>query len=291
MALLTSPTVRRVSAIVLALVATSIIVSTAGGAAALQRRGGRGGGGFGGFFRSGPSSTAWIYDGRFIFCRLATQRNPNGDGGDWSVDYPRADLNFPFRLGELTETPISHDDRGQPNHVVVTPTDPHLFECPFIMLTEPAGTMFSDDEAAALRTYLDKGGFLWADDYWGSYAWDVFEYQLRKILPSGQFPIYDVPMDHLLFHAQYSVQRIPQIPNIGFYFNSGGGTSERYGDSAVPHVRAINNAAGDIMMLMTHNTDFGDAFEREGEDRRYFDAFATIGYAFGVNVYLYAMTH
>ena len=78
MALLTSSTVRRVSAIVLALVATSIIVSTAGGDAGLQRRGGRGGGGgFGGFFRSGPSSTAWIYDGRFIFCRLATQGKTN----------------------------------------------------------------------------------------------------------------------------------------------------------------------------------------------------------------------
>jgi hypothetical protein len=56
-------------------------------------------------------------------------------------------------------------------------------------------------------------------------------------------------------------------------------------------VRAVNNARGDIMVLMTHNTDFGDAFEREGEDRRYFDTFATVGYAFGVNVYLYAMTH
>jgi hypothetical protein len=56
-------------------------------------------------------------------------------------------------------------------------------------------------------------------------------------------------------------------------------------------VRAVNNARGDIMVLMTHNTDFGDAFEREGEDRQYFDTFATVGYAFGVNVYLYAMTH
>lgn len=37
--------------------------------------------------------------------------------------------------------------------------------------------------------------------------------------------------------------------------------------------------------------DFGDAFGREGEDRRYFDRFAREGYGFGVNVYLYAMTH
>jgi hypothetical protein len=240
----------------------------------------------------GVSSTSpWLYDGRFIFCRLAFEQSPDGDGGGWFVDYPRADLNFPFRLGELTETPISHDDRGQPNHVVLTATDPHLFECPFVMMTEPGGAWFSDDDAAALRKYLDKGGFLWVDDFWGEYAWAVWERELRKILPSGEFPIYDVPLDHLIFRTQYHLQAIPQIPSINFWLGSGFQTSERYGDSAVPHVRAVNNARGDIMVLMTHNTDFGDAFEREGEDRRYFDTFATVGYAFGVNVYLYAMTH
>jgi hypothetical protein len=238
-----------------------------------------------------PSDSPWIYDGRFVFCRLAFDQSRDGDGGGWWVDYPRADLNFPFRLGELTETPISHDERGQPNHVVVTPTDPHLFECPFVMMTEVGAAGFSPEDAAALRQYLDKGGFIWADDFWGEYAWAVWERELRKILPSGEFPIYDVPLDHLIFRSQYHLQAIPQIPSITFWFGSGFQTSERYGDSAVPHVRAVNNARGDIMVLMTHNTDFGDAFEREGEDRRYFDTFATVGYAFGVNVYLYAMTH
>src|SRR6476646_6406620 len=75
------------------------------------------------------SPQPWVYDGDFVFCRLWFRNAPDGDGGGWSVDYPRADLNFPFRLGELTETPISHDSRGEPNHVIVTPTDPHLFQC------------------------------------------------------------------------------------------------------------------------------------------------------------------
>jgi hypothetical protein len=240
--------------------------------------------------RALPSDSPWTYDGRFVFCRLAFRQSFDGDGGGWSVDYPRADLNFPFRLGELTETPISHDERGEPNHVVVTPTDPHLFECPFVMMTEPGGAFFTDEEAAALRTYLDKGGFLWADDFWGEYAWAVWERELRKILPSGEFPVYDVPLDHMIFRTQYPLRTIPQIPSITSWFASGFQTAERY-DATVPHVRAVNNARGDIMVLMTHNTDFGDAFEREGEDRRYFDTFATVGYAFGVNVYLYAMTH
>ena len=48
---------------------------------------------------------------------------------------------------------------------------------------------------------------------------------------------------------------------------------------------------GHLLVVMTHNTDFGDAFEREGESRAYFDAFAGPGYAFGINTLLYALTH
>ena len=72
---------------------------------------------------------------------------------------------------------------------------------------------------------------------------------------------------------------------------STGSTSERGYDSQVPHVRAIMNERGDIMVLITHNTDFGDAFEREGDSRDYFDHFAGPGYAFGVNAIMYALTH
>jgi len=44
-------------------------------------------------------------------------------------------------------------------------------------------------------------------------------------------------------------------------------------------------------VLSTHNTDFGDAFERESDSRAYFDRFAAVGYGFGINALLYAMTH
>jgi hypothetical protein len=94
-----------------------------------------------------------------------------------------------------------------------------------------------------------------------------------------------------LFHTVYNVKYIPQIPSINFWFGSGLQTSERGADSATPHVRAIRNSAGRILVVITHNTDFGDAFEREGDDRRYFDRFAAEGYAFGINVIVYAMTH
>ena len=56
-------------------------------------------------------------------------------------------------------------------------------------------------------------------------------------------------------------------------------------------LRAISDLHGHMVVFMTHNTDFGDAFEREGDDHRYFDQFAAAGYAVGIDVLLYALTH
>ncbi|MES1256503.1 MAG: DUF4159 domain-containing protein [Acidobacteriota bacterium] len=231
------------------------------------------------------------FNGGFLFCRIAFRNQPAGDGGGWSVDYPRADMNLPFRLSELTKTPVSRDALGQINHIVIRLTDPQLYQCPFVMMTEPGGAYFDDAEAGALRTYLQKGGFLWADDFWGTRAWQTWAGEIAKALPPGEYPIVDVPLEHDLFHTLYDVRAVPQVPSITFWAFTGGRTSERGADSAVPHVRAIFDAEGRIMVLMTHNTDFGDAFEREGDNHEYFLEFAPPGYAFGVNTLLYAMTH
>ena len=115
--------------------------------------------------------------------------------------------------------------------------------------------------------------------------------ELRKALPSGEYPLMDVPMEHPLFHVLYDVKQIPQIPSISFWYGTGGGTSERGRDSATPHVRAVSDRDGHMLIVMTHNTDFGDAFEREGESREYFERFAGAGYAFGIDTLLYSMTH
>ena len=39
------------------------------------------------------------------------------------------------------------------------------------------------------------------------------------------------------------------------------------------------------MVLMTHNTDIGDSWEREGDDPTFFYRFGVPGYAFGINVH------
>lgn len=228
------------------------------------------------------------FDGRFNFCRIVFRNAPDGDGGGWSVDYPRAEVNLSIRLSELTRTPVGIDVTGEPRYHLVRWTDAEVFSCPFVMMTEPGGAFLDQNEADALRLYVLKGGFLWADDFWGEYAFRHWEVQLRKALPSVDYPIFELPEDHPLLHAQFST-RVMQIPSVGWVFN--GQTSERGADSAVPHARGIADKNGRLMVLMTHNTDYGDSWEREGDDPRYFYNFGPGGYAFGINTLLYALTH
>src|SRR5687768_8041282 len=98
--------------------------------------------------------TPQSFDGSFNFCRVMFSYSSMGYGGGWSVDYPRADINLSIRLSELTKTQISRDAAGEPNHLVIRLTDPQLFQCPFIMMTEVGSVYFSPEEAARLREYL-----------------------------------------------------------------------------------------------------------------------------------------
>jgi hypothetical protein len=251
-----------------------------------QRRGG----GRGGF--SVRPATPEDFDGTWQFCRVAFRANRYGDGSGWSVDYPRADINMSIRLSELTKTTVGFDGPEDPKHVVVRLTDPTLFQCPFIMMTEVGAAFIDDDEAEALRNYLLKGGFLWADDFWGEYAWEAWTEQFGKVFPPSQFPPKDLPNDHALFRSIFDIGGgVPQIASIGFWLGSGGGTSERYQDSAQPHARAVFDQSGRMMALFTHNTDIGDSWEEEASNPQYFYEFSTKGYAFGIDTIVYAMTH
>jgi hypothetical protein len=235
---------------------------------------------------AGPNS----FDGRFHYCRGMYRMNPAGDGGSWLTDYPLADMDLSIRLAELTKIRVAFEG-GQPQHLIVPLTGDEMFQCSFIMMQEVGRLFFSDEDAARLRTYLLKGGFLWVDDFWGPYAWAIWATQIEKVLPRSEYPIVDLPVDHPLFHTMFDLQRIPQIPGIGYWRGSGGGTSERGADSAQVHARAIHDRMGHVMVLMTHNTDVSDSWEREGEDPRYFYRFSVEGYQVALNVVLYTMTH
>jgi hypothetical protein len=217
------------------------------------------------------------YDGGFRFCRIRFNTSPDGDGAGWFVDYPRADENLSLRLSQLTRIPVTTVGEGEPVRLVLALTETDLFQCPFVMMTEPGGADLSAQEAAQLGAYLRKGGFLWADDFWGHRAWEWWSMQIAKALPPGDFPIVDV-------------KEIPQIPNIG-QWESSHTTSERGADSAEAHARAIFDPKGHLMVFMTFNTDFGDSFERETESPDYFQRFSVPAYEIASDVILYALTH
>jgi hypothetical protein len=250
--------------------------------------------GRGGFFgspvRLAPSE---FPDRNFVVCRLmytSVRREPSGGG--WRTDYPYGEINLTIRFSELTRTPVSQSGGREPNHYVVRLTDDELFQCPFTMASDVGTIGLTDDEAERLRLYLLKGGFLWVDDFWGPLAWEQWTHEFSKVLPPEQFPIQDVSIDDPIFKSQFIVEKVPQITNIQFWrMTRGKETSERGADSAVPHFRAVRDDHGRIMVVMTHNTDIADSWEREGEDPAFFYQFSPDGYAVGVNVLLHAMTH
>jgi len=251
--------------------------------------GGRNDGGGGGI-RMAPEV---MPDRDFAVCRIMyTSVRSEEAGAGWRTDYPYGEINLMIRFSELTRTRVSFDGARRPNNWVVRLTDEALFNCPYTVASDVGTIGLRPDEAEQLRIYLLKGGFLWVDDFWGTLAWRQWASQIARVLPPSEYPIVDVPMDDPVLRSMFDVKEIPQITNIQFWRGVGGTTtSERGSDSTDVHLRAIRNAKGDIMVLMSHNTDVADSWEREGEDPGFFYQFSPNGYALGIDVLLYALTH
>ncbi len=232
-------------------------------------------------------------DRSFTFCRVlyeSVRREYLGHG--WDTDYPTSDINLMVRLSELTTAAVSEDRHGEPDHVVVRLTDAELYDFPFIFMSDVGTAYFDDREVELLRSYLQRGGFLWVDDFWGERAWNNWLAEIGKVLSPAEYPVQDLPLDHPIFRGLYEIAEVPQIPSIQFWRRNGGaGTSEQGSYSAVPHFRGISDDQGRLMVFMSHNTDIADGWEREGEDEQFFHLFSIDAYAVGINVVLYAMTH
>lgn len=250
-----------------------------------------------GFYGNTPPKfpTSETYDGRFNFCRAMFTSNRREKQG-WSTDYPGADLNFSVRLSELTKVPVKRVAEGEeevPDAVVVRLTDDWLFKCSFTLMEDAGTARFSEDEVQRLREYLLKGGFLLVSDYHGSLAKAQFDEEIGRVLPHGEFPIVDLtPPNHPMWNTMFHVTRIPQMASIQTWRRSRGGTIERWNeDGSPPDVRGIADDHGRIMVLMVHNTDLPDPWEREGEESDYFFRFSPEAYGVGIDILLYALTH
>src|SRR4029453_1333406 len=117
-----------------------------------------------------------------------------------------------------------------------------------------------------LRDYLLKGGFIWSDDSWGTFAWQNFESEMTQPLPARENGFVDLPPSHPMYRTFFELPKVPQIPAIDYWLRSGGDTSEQGPASAEVHVRGVSEARGRLMVLSTHNTDIADGWEREGVD-------------------------
>ena len=246
-----------------------------------------------GRFGGGPPKWAAHenFDGSFNYCRgfYGSDRREAGGMG-WWTDYPGADNNFSVRLSELTLVNVRLDASRQPDNIVVRLTDPLLYRCPILFMEDVGTARFTDEEVEHLRAYFLKGGFLWVDDFWGTLAWEQWTEEIGRVLPQDTYPIFDIPRDHPIMHTLYDVPEIPQVSSINYWHRTGS-TSERGLDSPRANFRGIADAQGRLMVVMTHNTDIADTWEREAEDDEYFRRFSPAGYAVGVNVVLYALTH
>jgi hypothetical protein len=230
----------------------------------------------------------WEVDPAFkddVFTFVRIEYDSFGRAGSWLTDFPDADLNLSYRLQQLTSLKVD------PNGRIMRLTDPDLFRFPFIYIIEPGHIALSPDETVALRRYLLNGGFLMVDDFWGEEEWRALHYAMKQVFPERE-PV-ELPLEHPIFHCVYDLKEKPQIPAIGVAMDgrSRGITWER-DDARTPHYRGISDDKGRLMVMICHNTDLGDGWEREGEDPWYFTEFSEKkAYPLGINIIFYAMTH
>jgi hypothetical protein len=186
-------------------------------------------------------------------------------GGDWYSDETSL-KNLLAALRPRGDVRVGHDKEA-----VVTATDPELWNYPMLFMTGHGNVKMNDEERAALRAYLEQGGFLWADDNFGLDP--SFRALMRQIYPEEALT--EVPFSHPIFRA----------PNPF----PGGPPKVHEHDGAPAQVFALHRH-GRIVVLYTYSTDIGNGIEDPGihddpPEKR--DA----AMRFAVNIATYALTH
>ncbi len=178
-----------------------------------------------------------------------------------------------------------------PDARIIRPTDPELMDYPFVYIAEPGALSFTEEEVLAMRKYLENGGFLLLDDFWGEEEWENCEAVIKQVLPEKTFA--EIPLTHPIYRSVFTIKEKAQVPNIdlGAASEYGGRTWERE-DAEEVHHRGIFDDKGRPMVIALHNTDNGDGWEREGESAYYFKQFSErTAYPLAINIIFYVMTH
>ncbi len=196
----------------------------------------------------------------------------------WTTDYPRSDRHFSMALRRLTriharsvEQPVNLDEGDQ-------------YDWPWLYAVEVGHWELTDDQAKALREYLDRGGFLMVDDFHGTNEWAIFEYSMKKVFPDR--PIVDLPNQDAIFHSIYDLDGRYQVPGAQYLRSGRTYEFDGYHDAW----RGIYDDKGRVVVAICHNMDLGDSWEW-ADDPRYDEKFSALGIRIGVNYVAYAMTH
>lgn len=230
--------------------------------------------------------TEWVF-GRLMypphpnarFGRWRNRRDWREGGTSWTQDYPRADRSFSMALRRLTrvhvrsvEQPVNLDD------------DDDVFNYPFLFAGEMGDWLLTDAQAAKLREYLLRGGFLMLDDFWGTPEWDQFMQSMSRVFPDR--PIVEIPAEDPITRTVYTITERKLIPG---QWGLRRGTWYR-NDGSEAHWRGIYDDQNRLMVAMLFNNDVGDAWEW-ADDASYPEPLAALGIRLGINFTIYSMTH
>jgi Domain of unknown function (DUF4159) len=213
-----------------------------------------------------------------------------GGGGDlnWTIDYPRSDRHLLQGVRRLTRI-----DSRSVEQVVELDGQDDVFNWPMMYAVEVGHWALPDDQAAQLREFLLRGGFLMVDDFHGSEEWgginewEVFVESMSKVFPNRE--IEDLADNDQIFHTIYDLSDRFQVPGAQPWF--GRGITYEKGETGHPaHWRAIRDDKGRVMVAICHNMDLGDAWEWS-DDPNYPEKFASLAYRIAMNYFTYDLTH
>jgi len=220
----------------------------------------------------------WVF-ARLMYPSLGWGGEWQFGGTSWTIDYPRADRHIASLVRRLTvidarsvEQPVNLDDGDD------------VFNWPWLYAVEVGQWDLSEAQAAQLREYLLRGGFLMVDDFHGSREWRTFVESMQRVFPDR--PIVDLPDDDPIFHTFWDLGDREQIPGAQFIFSRR--TSEQDGFDA--HWRGIYDDQGRIVVAICHNMDLGDAVEHS-DTPQYPQEYSAVAMRTFINYIVYAMTH
>jgi hypothetical protein len=229
-----------------------------------------------------PLPPNWDTPAEWVFARLKyrdSERFLNGDNYYWSMDYPPGDRHLLQGVKRLTSVDVRPVEQ-------VTELDgsDDIYNWPFLYAVEVGFWDLDDKEAAQLREYLLRGGFMMVDDFHGPREWAQFEQGLSMVFPDRQ--IVDLDPSHIIFHLMSDVDTRVQVPSAGAW--AAGVTYEKGG--VTPRWRGVLDDRGRIMVAICHNMDLGDAIEWS-DNPRYPERYAQIAYRVLINYVMYGLTH